>query len=638
MLDIKSTDKGVLIPRMTTTQRTAISTPATGLLVFDQTTGGFWFYNGSAWEDISAADNLGDHTASQNIQLSTHRLSRMGATDLGLSFDANDLATFRGPANAFEILKLEGNDGPRIQFEQLDGVWPNYNWMAGGNESGFFIQDGEEDIYPFKVYAGNSKNNLFMIKEDKVGLDLGFGTPTQLLDLNGKIRMREGATNGFVPVSDADGVMTWTDPTSIFSSDALQDTDNDTKIQVEESNDEDKIRFDVAGTQAAIIDNSGNLGVGVETPIEELALSGDMHIVQSSVTTGRGGLLNSVGSEVRALEFYYPQLNVPFAKISTNNYHGGGTGWYDIMDRVDAGLSFHVSNDGVLSEALTLTNTGNLLINSGNLALGDNYLSFNGSNDGLKISSSGNLAIGGNYISSDGTDKGIRINSDGHLGIGTAPAASRIRVLSDGINTTYAAVFQQIGSDLGTVLVVGKNEANTPVLAVKDQNFGDLFRVEGDGKIGIVTNNPQYALQVGNNGDGTQARANAWNTFSDRRWKTDLKTVENPLEKINAITGYYYKWINRPDSTIQFGVMAQEVEAVLPEIVSTADDGYKSVDYSKLSALLAEGIKEQTKMIETLQAENKMIQVQLQQQKLSLESRISKIEALLNSTANVTKD
>ncbi len=50
MLDVKSTDKGMLVPRMTTAQRTAISNPANGLLVFDSTTGSFWFYSSSTWQ------------------------------------------------------------------------------------------------------------------------------------------------------------------------------------------------------------------------------------------------------------------------------------------------------------------------------------------------------------------------------------------------------------------------------------------------------------------------------------------------------------------------------------------------------------------------------------------------------------
>ena len=49
MLDVSATDKGMLVPLMSSAQRTAIATPAKGLLVFDNDTGSFWFYNGTAW-------------------------------------------------------------------------------------------------------------------------------------------------------------------------------------------------------------------------------------------------------------------------------------------------------------------------------------------------------------------------------------------------------------------------------------------------------------------------------------------------------------------------------------------------------------------------------------------------------------
>ena len=65
MLDVKSTEKGVLIPRMDSTQRVAISTPATGLLVY-QTNGtdGFYFYNGTVWKKVGGDD--GDWTGTGN--------------------------------------------------------------------------------------------------------------------------------------------------------------------------------------------------------------------------------------------------------------------------------------------------------------------------------------------------------------------------------------------------------------------------------------------------------------------------------------------------------------------------------------------------------------------------------------------
>lgn len=67
ILDLKSTTYGVLVPRMTTAQRGAIATPATGLLVFDTDTGGFWFYNGG-WQSLSGAGILADEDNDTKIQ------------------------------------------------------------------------------------------------------------------------------------------------------------------------------------------------------------------------------------------------------------------------------------------------------------------------------------------------------------------------------------------------------------------------------------------------------------------------------------------------------------------------------------------------------------------------------------------
>ncbi len=137
-------------------------------------------------------------------------------------------------------------------------------------------------------------------------------------------------------------------------------------------------------------------------------------------------------------------------------------------------------------------------------------------------------------------------------------------------------------------------------------NLAEVMRLNRYG-VGIVggTSTATNALEVGTNGDGTIARANAWNTFSDRRWKTNFATIPNALDKIEHINGYYYNWKNRPDTSIQVGVIAQEIEVVLPQIVSTDENGYKSVDYSKLTALLIQAVKEQQVLIEALQADNK---------------------------------
>ena len=129
--------------------------------------------------------------------------------------------------------------------------------------------------------------------------------------------------------------------------------------------------------------------------------------------------------------------------------------------------------------------------------------------------------------------------------------------------------------------------------------------------VGIGTHTPAYKLQVGTSGDGTEARANTWSTFSDRRWKTNFQKIDSPLDKLSAINGYYYHWKDKEDKSRQVGVIAQEIEAVLPGIVSTDDGGYKSVDYSKLTALLIEAVKAQQTQIETLTTENQTLKSQM---------------------------
>ena len=87
ILDITATDGGLLIPRMTQVQRDAIGSPATGLLVYQtNNTPGFYYYNGTAWTNLSI-DNLGNHTATQNVQLGTNWLSGDGGNE-GLTISA----------------------------------------------------------------------------------------------------------------------------------------------------------------------------------------------------------------------------------------------------------------------------------------------------------------------------------------------------------------------------------------------------------------------------------------------------------------------------------------------------------------------------------------------------------------------
>ena len=92
---------------------------------------------------------------------------------------------------------------------------------------------------------------------------------------------------------------------------------------------------------------------------------------------------------------------------------------------------------------------------------------------------------------------------------------------------------------------------------------------------------------------------------SDSRFKDNLVKIDRPLDKINKLSGYYFNWNNKQDiydvGIKDIGIVAQEVEEVIPEIVETRENGYKAVKYEKIVALLIEGIKEQQQTIEKLE-------------------------------------
>ena len=90
---------------------------------------------------------------------------------------------------------------------------------------------------------------------------------------------------------------------------------------------------------------------------------------------------------------------------------------------------------------------------------------------------------------------------------------------------------------------------------------------------------------------------------SDERLKDNIQPIENPLDKMNKIGGYTFVWNNK-QSTYKgkdVGVVAQEIEEVLPEVVTTRGTGYKAVKYEKIVPLLIESIKELQKKVQSIE-------------------------------------
>ena len=178
-----------------------------------------------------------------------------------------------------------------------------------------------------------------------------------------------------------------------------------------------------------------------------------------------------------------------------------------------------------------------------------------------------------------------------------------------------------------------------------NNNGGALYADDATEKVGIHTTAPQKTLDV--NGDavvrdslivghlpdfdpGTDklaingnTRANAYYYNSDRRYKSDIVALKSPLENLLKISGYhYYSKLEKKDT---LGVIAQEVEAVYPELVQTDSQWYKSVQYGNLVAPIIEAIRELSTKIDNLFT----LYVSQQAKIDTLEARLLKLEAQL---------
>ena len=87
--------------------------------------------------------------------------------------------------------------------------------------------------------------------------------------------------------------------------------------------------------------------------------------------------------------------------------------------------------------------------------------------------------------------------------------------------------------------------------------------------------------------------------FSDRRLKKDIIEITSSMDIITKLNGIKYRRITNDDRE-RIGLIAQDVEEYLPQVISVNKDGYKLISYGNIVAILIEGMKEQQKEIEEL--------------------------------------
>lgn len=248
----------------------------------------------------------------------------------------------------------------------------------------------------------------------------------------------------------------------------------------------------------------------------------------------------------------------------------------------------------------------------------------------LNIESDGNLSINSN-AASGGVTRVVVDSVWGKFGIGTTESEAMLDVCSQ-IGSFGESVARFYNPKFDASVLVESGIGQEAYLRFKNLDTGDnawmvgmdddevfkisygkdleirdtdaKFAILQSGEVGIGTNNPTEKLQV----MGNICASGSIGQCSDVKYKQHIEPLKNALNQVLALSAKRYQWqpatypqtINNNQG--QIGFIAQEVEAVCPEVVFTDNQGDKYLDYSRLTSVLVEAIKEQQQLIQQQQS------------------------------------
>ena len=383
--------------------------------------------------------------------------------------------------------------------------------------------------------------------------------------------------------------------------------------------------------------NTGTVtSVGGTGTVSGLSLSGT---VTTSGNLTLGGTLSLTSANVTTALGFTPYNSTNPSGYTTNTgtvTSVGGTGTV-------SGLTL----SGTVTTSGNLTLGGTLSLTSANVTTALGFTPYNSTNPSGYVTSAGNVAtVGGLSVHSstnNEANKIVRTDGNGYCNFGWintvsgdngTTAISRIYASNDAYLRYYslANFTSQIaarggtwsGNCTGTSANITAYTINQSVGTTNSPTFSEVYAngwFRSNSQQGWYNSTYSvgiYAVESGwvqtyNSAGFRCSSLTATGTitayYSDERLKNKLGNIPNALDKIMSLNGFYYE-ANETAQALgyekkkEIGVSAQEVEAILPELISPApiDNKYKTLDYSRLVPVLIEAMKEQQAQINSLKA------------------------------------
>jgi hypothetical protein len=404
----------------------------------------------------------------------------------------------------------------------------------------------------------------------------------------------------------------------------------------EESGSNDDIYFNTG---------TGKVGIGTTNPSADLDIDGQIRIRGGTPIAGRV-LTSTDNTGIATWEpvsaassqwitraggdniYYDPATegNVAIGEMvdptSTFIFEVNGATLLKAGGRIDGGLTITSGTPG-LGKVLTsnaaglvswkspnwTSNSGNIYFNTGNVSIGTStsrkkLTVAGGASFGIVICAvnadcgTGGVCSGGFCTAGSVIDSSFRY---GNVGIGTTSPAGKLHIFDSAAANAVKDIL--IGStiagfpdDVAKIQVQRVNSLGQGLnFVVNTDGAGtqtEAMRITSEGNVGIGTTTPAEKLEVNGN-----VKAVGFLYSSDETLKKNIQPIENPLEKVKSLNGVAFEWKETDKRDI--GFVAQDVEKVLPELVTTSNTtGLKSVEYGNIVAVLVEAVKAQNKILE----------------------------------------
>ena len=438
------------------------------------------------------------------------------------------------------------------------------------NEYGLYMGYANATTDTSAIQSGRSNGTVEELALNPYGGNVGIGTTNPQVELH----VEDALGNCIVNIESA---------TTGYSALNLGDTNNDDVGQIKYDNSSNSMQLTTNASEAMRIDSSGNVGIGTTSPSTSLHVVGTITADTHFTSSDSNATLSTSGSG-GTIRFRPNGSTSTTGQVTVMSSGNVGIG----TDSPATKLMLEHNNDGAVGGTIRIKDRdsqqdANQLTGAIEFESQDATIPTSGVSTAIKAfaaSSTGGsyLTISTTDVSTSTLDERMRIDSSGNLLVGTTDSSP----FNNSANTS---------ADNGIAL------GNAGNVYAARYNFSplDLNRTGSDGDIIALRKSGAIVGSI-----SVTSSATTYNTSSDARLK-DVTGEARGLEVINELNPVAYNW--KADGKADEGLIAQEVQEIVPNAVSGSEEEHYQMDYSKLVVHLVKAVKEQQTQIEALQSE-----------------------------------